>query len=112
MLFFSKETNRIAKLYPNLFGIDDEDMEEESGDRGTETPDNRGGTDDEETKGFTYRWGWIYNVDRVSETMRISWNEAFKLNLIEFLNVLCYIHDKNDWERKQLEDYKRNHNLK
>ena len=112
MLFFSQETGRLHKAYANLFGVDDEDMEEESADTRTETDADRGGETDEKPTGFAWRWGWIYNIDRVSERMRISWNDAYKLNIIEFLNVLCYIKDRNDWEKQQIEDYKRVHNLK
>ena len=112
MLFFSQETTKIHKAYSNLFGIDDEDLEAQDEDRRRETDDERSTRENEDTTGFSYKWGWIFNVDRVSETMRISWNEAFKMNIVEFLNILCYIKDKGEWEKKQMEEYKRLHNLK
>lgn len=112
MLFFSKETNKVHKAYANLFGIDDEDMEDEGKDPRDKDDDRGSGEEDENPTGFSYKWGWIFNVDRVSETMRISWNDTFKMNIIEFFNVLCYIKDKGEWEKQQMEEYKRKHNLK
>lgn len=112
MLFFSKENGEIYKAYSNLFGSNDEDMEDEGQDGGTKGDDGRGGEEDEGVDEFVWRWGWIYSVDIVSDTMKLSWHQVMDMNVIEFLNVRCYIKDKADWEKKRADEYKRLHNLK
>lgn len=37
--------------------------------------------------------------------MRIPWDDVFDKNVIEFLNVISYIHDKKELEKRQMEDY-------
>ena len=113
MLFFSEERNRLTTAYSNLFGVDDEDLEEEEeAVEGTGEDAKGSGDTDVDVTSFSYKWGWVHSIDKVSETMRISWDDAFKLNIIEFLNVLCYIKDKNTEERKQLDEYKQKNKLK
>lgn len=41
-------------------------------------------------------------IDKVSETQRISWEQATNLNIYEFLNTLCYRID-TDNHRQALE---------
>lgn len=48
-------------------------------------------------------------IDSVAERMRISWAEVTMLPLYEFLNVICYIHDRNVRERNELERWKAQH---
>lgn len=48
-------------------------------------------------------------VDQVSDTMRIPWSEVFKMQVLEFLNVNCYIRDKNNYEKEQMEKWRRTH---
>jgi hypothetical protein len=68
---------------------------------------------EEETSGgdseFGIRWKWIATVDRVSETIRDSWEKVFDMNIYEFFNVLCYSIDKANEEKRQLEMWKRKH---
>lgn len=112
MLFFSKEANDIYKAYTNLFGANDEDMEEEGSDTEGEGTTDGSREKDGDIEGFAYRWGWIYSVDIVSETMKLNWHEVMDLNIIEFLNVRSYIKDKGDWQKKRADEYNKLHNLK
>lgn len=112
MLFFSKERNELHKAYSNLFGLDDEDMEEEDEDEGTEGANGRSGERDEITKGFSYKWGHIYWIDQVAEITHNNWDTVLKMGVIEFLNILCYIREKNNWEKESRERYMRQHKLK
>lgn len=93
MWFFSESLSQLNKEYSVLFGIEDEEGE-----------DGEGEGSKESTTGNTFgdSWGWIYQVDTVSETVRVSWDEVFKMNIIEFLNILCYIKDKKKEEERQM----------
>ena len=112
MLFFSQETTKIHKAYSNLFGIDDEDLEAQDEDRRRETDDERSTRENEDTTGFSYKWGFIYWVDIVSQTKHVSWDDVFRMNIIEFFNIMCYYRDKQNWEKEEIEKYKQKHNLK
>ena len=41
-------------------------------------------------------------MDAVSETLRISWDEVLQKSVVEFLNILSYRKDKNNWERESI----------
>ena len=45
-------------------------------------------------------------VDQVSETERISWDDAFKLPIYEFFNVVSYIRWKNDRQKELINKWK------
>lgn len=89
--------------YPNLFGVaSEEDTEpgDEEGDAGADQ-----GSQDE----FTARWGWVRNVDAVSETCRCSWDAVWDMAVTQFLNILSYRNDKIAKETKDLEQWQRTH---
>jgi hypothetical protein len=65
--------------------------------------------DDSRAGGFSEKWGWIANVDAVSETCRCSWNEVWQMTAMEFLNILCYRMDKIAKEQEEIEKWKRTH---
>lgn len=48
-------------------------------------------------------------IDRVSEAMKINWHEVYELNIYEYLNVLCYLRDKAEDEKRRLEQFKIRH---
>mgnify|MGYP003289428349 CR=1 FL=1 len=48
-------------------------------------------------------------IDRVSEITRYNWGEVLKMNIFEFLNILCYGRDKNEEQKRQIENFKRKH---
>lgn len=102
MLFFSEAINSFNKSYAGLFGIDEQDADTESGDKGDEGEVEGGGDEAGAIEGFFQRWSWFYNVDIVSETLRISWDEVLQKSVVEFLNILSYRKDKNNWERDSI----------
>ena len=96
---------RFNQGYSNLFGLDDLEDKRQDAEEGDEEPNQGGQTND----GFVDRWCWIYHIDQVAEVRRQSWDEIFSLNVVEFLNMLCYIRDKRNWEKKQREEWRRTH---
>lgn len=61
----------------------------------------------EETNSFTKKWGWVCIVDAISETLRVSWDDVYQMNIYSFLNVYCYIIDKNNDEKRRIEEFKK-----
>lgn len=55
------------------------------------------------------KWGWIANIDAVSETCRISWDDVTRMTAMEFLNILSYRKDKSASEKAELERWKNTH---
>ena len=106
MQFFSDSLSQFNKGYSSLFGIVDEEENEEGEEPGGKEKTDR---DSEETtpNSFSAKWGWIHAVDEVSETTRESWETVFKMNIVEFLNILSYIRDKAAEEKRKMEEYKR-----
>lgn len=41
-------------------------------------------------------------VDGVSNMVHLTWDQTLELNIIYFLNVCAYIHDKNEWQAKKM----------
>lgn len=102
MLFFSDEVNSFNKAYAGLFGLNDEDEDVQNEGQGDEE-ENEGGLDQASgVEGFFKRWGWFYDVDVVSETLRISWDDVLQKSIVEFLNVLSYRKDKTAWEKDSI----------
>lgn len=48
-------------------------------------------------------------VNNITDVTHIGWYEVFEMNIIEFLNITCYIRDKNNWEKEQMEKWRRAH---
>lgn len=90
----------MVKRYSNLFG---QEIEEDEADQGTEDGDGEG------IGGFGSRWGYVAMIDRVSEAMKINWHEVMDLNVYEYLNVLSYLRDKAEDEKRRLEQFRRKH---
>ena len=38
----------------------------------------------------------------MSETLRISWDEVWRKSIVEFLNILAYRKDRNNWEKESI----------
>ena len=89
--------------YPNLFNKEIE--EDEEGDEG-QREDSEDGTSDNE---FGKRWCWIALVDKVSTTTREKWSDVFEMNIRTFLNIVCYTNDKAEFDKQQIEKWKRSH---
>ena len=105
--FFSNEINSFNQLYAGLLGIKHKDKDEESG-QGDEGEVEDSGDEDSATEGFFQRWSWFYSIDAVSETLRISWDEVLQKSVVEFLNILSYRKDKNNWQK---ESFKKANNI-
>ena len=43
----------------------------------------------------------------MSETMRQSWSDTFRMPALEFLNVIAYRKDMAEEERRQIEKWKK-----
>ena len=104
MWFFSNSLSQFNRRYSNLFGIEDEEEVEEGKDGGREEEDT--GDNNSTTGGFQDKWGWIAAVDSVSETIREPWGVVFKMNIVEFLNIMSYIKDKGIEKKRQMQEYK------
>ena len=48
-------------------------------------------------------------MDLVAKTMGVSWDVVFGKPATEFLNVICYAKDKADYEKEQLEQWRKTH---
>lgn len=66
-----------------------------------------GDSSSEAVSDFAQKWGWTFNVDVVAQTVHLSWNEVWEMNIIEFLNTLSYCRDKAAWERAEQEKWRR-----
>ena len=62
----------------------------------------------EENTGGDTEYTWLQCIDIVSETLRISWHEVYRISVIEFLNMLAYVKEKNRKEKEVLEKWRRN----
>ena len=88
------------RKYDGLFDKAGEEVSGEDEDT-TETE----GEDTNPIKKFMKQWGWIYNVDNVAQTMRISWDDVFNKTVVEFFNVLAYTKDRNNIEKEREKEY-------
>jgi hypothetical protein len=83
---------RLNKSYGSLFG--QRDTEEQEGneaeiERNTET--------------FEARWGWVYNAELIKGFEGIALDKVWELPIIQALNGLAYLKDKNQNEKQQIE---------
>ena len=81
--------------YSELFEVP---SSKEEGDRGSV----------EENTGGDTEYTWLGCIDIVSETLRISWHEVYRIPVIEFLNVLAYVKEKNRKEKEALKRWQQN----
>ena len=89
----------LTSLYPVLFGADGKKGEGQ-GEEGDDDGADRGTS-------FHDKWGWVSAVDRVSQTMRTDWDRVYKMPAMEFLNVVSYIKDKTEEEKREIEKWKK-----
>jgi hypothetical protein len=81
----------IGQQYPNLF----------SG-GGEEGIEGSGGT-------FYTKYGWIALINTMANNDRSKWDYFFEMNIIEFLNAVCFSKDKAEHEQKEMERIRRQH---
>jgi len=48
--------------------------------------------------GFIERWGWFHVLDEMSNNNRDKWDYFLNMNVIEFLNHMAYLKDRNKWQ--------------
>lgn len=98
-LLFFKKIDNLDRGYSNLL---QRKSQGESGDSGEDE-------EPQSSRVFDEKWGWIANVDAVSETCRCSWDDVWNMTAIEFLNILCYRNDKLEEQKAQIEKWKKLH---
>ncbi len=110
MLFFSEKISTLNKAYANLFGIaDDGDKVEGEG------PDDEGENEGDKPEDggisntFGKRWGWVFMIHQVSDVTKMTWHQVLSMQVTEFLNINCYIRDKNNYEKAQMEKWRKSH---
>ena len=82
------------------FGIEDS----KDGGEGTESKDKGEPEDSEgEIDERNRRYNWLRQVDDVSHTVRITWDEVWSMCVIEFFNIVDYIKER---ERRKADDIK------
>lgn len=88
IFFFFDSVRSFNKNYTYLFG----------------TGDDEDGTEDlieqKNDEHFTERWGWILALDTVSGLRKSKWEDLYKMNVKEFLNMLAYIKSKTVYENE------------
>lgn len=41
--------------------------------------------------------------------MKKSWDDVFAMNVVEFLNVICYLNDKAEEDKRRMDQWKKTH---
>lgn len=81
--------------------MDDESpKEKESEDEG-----EVGGSEDA-IEAFGRKWNWIYMVDNVAHLTNCTFQQVYGFPVTEFLNYACYVQDKNNWEKANIDKIK------
>ena len=68
---------------------------------------NDPGTSANGSGSFSEYYGWIYSTEQVAEFERISLEQAYELDILQYLNDLVYIKAKRKEEEKQIEKLKK-----
>jgi hypothetical protein len=92
--FFLSCLKRLDNQFPGLF--------EEPIPNGNDT-----GTVANGSGSFSEHYGWIYSTEQVAEFERISLEQAYELDILQYLNDLVYIKAKRKEEEKQIEKLKK-----
>lgn len=48
----------------------------------------------------------------MAELRRLTWEQVFSMNVVEFLNMLCYMKDKSEMDKIQMREWKRINHIK
>ena len=106
--FFYSEVVEFNKRFPAIYGMEDEeDDEEEAGD---EDGTGRGDDEDSSVQDFTRRWNLLVLVDEVSELTRYNWEQVFNMDAGEFMTFASYGRDKAEYKADQVKKWQREHN--
>lgn len=73
---------RLVAAYPNLFGKPDDPEKEDF---------------EDEDNWFAARYGWLATIDAVAKD-RTQWDFYLNMAIVEFLNYLCFLRDKEEYQ--------------
>lgn len=107
-VFFSSLVKSLNDRYPQLFQKDSQENVPE----GEGSPDQGGSPEqdgDDSGSSFGSKWEWISWVSAVSKELGVSWFETYQTKVVVFLNVVCFLIDKSNEEKRQIEQWKRKH---
>ena len=97
MLFFYDRVSDFNKSYSTLLGIQTE----------KEEVIESGNTEEVGRTTFADKWGWISNVKVVSDMVHSPWDEVFRMNIVEFLNILSFARDYNAEQERIMKEQMR-----
>ena len=107
-VFFSSIVKQLNDGYPQLFQKDsEEDVQKGEGSEEERRANGRNGEDS--ASSFSNKWEWISWISDVSKEIGVSWFEVYKTTAMFFLNVICFLIDKSNEEKRQIEQWKRKH---
>ena len=102
MLFFSELLSNLNRQYSTLLGIKDEKDDKEGKESGNETKD----AGDNKPNSFNEKWSWIISVKNVADMVHIDWSTVFKMEIMEFLNIMSFCKDYYQEEKRMYEELK------
>lgn len=108
IVFFSNAITELNEGYPQLFQKDSQEGVQK-GEGSTEETRTDGSNGEDSPNSFGAKWEWISWVSSVSKELGISWFETYKVKAMVFLNVICFLIDKSNEEKRQIEQWKRKH---
>ena len=106
MLFFCLSLRAFAE--ERFKDYDSSDSSEGSEDEGRADEDGAGegeeGIDESER-----RYRWLRQIDEVAHTKRVSWDDVWRMGVIEFYNIVDYIKEKNRREQEAMKQWQVSH---
>ena len=84
--------------------MDDEEDEKKDKEQGSEDEDEGSDFGNSQIEKFSKKWLWIDWAVRVREIYGCPLNHVYEIGIIEFLNYICYLKDKNELELSQLKN--------
>lgn len=88
--FFLQTFREINTKYPRLFGKGDESDEQGDASNG------------KRKKTFLEHWGWFVTINNMANNDRQKWDYFFEMNIINFLNSVCFYIDKQNFENERI----------
>ena len=89
--FFSTSADKLRKSFVGLFGAEEKEIDPKTG---------KPLVEEGPKGGFNTKWNSFILIDTVSETQRISWQEATNLNVYEFFNTFSYAVERARYKEK------------
>lgn len=89
--------------YSSLFNQEVEEDDEEG-----EGQEDKSGVP-ESNNGFGAKWAWVSMIANVSDVTKETWANVLKMDVYSFFNITCYIIDKRQYEKQQIEEWRKKH---